>query len=122
MLKYWDNTLYPIFFMLIKSAWFLYCITIENGKWLSLIEILCIFCKCCHLSHIFICGLCRLLSWDEVSTFTCQECKSTLEKGDLMDVICDGVMIGCKKDYLQPVAMEPPPDPTPIQGSKHSER
>ena len=65
---------------------------------------------------------CRLLEWDEKETFTCSTCESTLKEGGLVDIVCDGIMMGCKKHFMETVAMEDPADSTPIQGTQYSER
>lgn len=66
--------------------------------------------------------LCRLLEWDEVADFTCKKCEVKLESGGMLDVICDGIMMGCKKHYLEEDQMAEPEDQTPIEGTKHSDR
>ena len=43
-------------------------------------------------------------------------------RGQQVDFICDGIMMGCKKDYLQEFQTEEPQDPTPIEGTAFSQR
>ena len=57
-----------------------------------------------------------------MEAFTCKECQTDAEKGRMLDVVCDGIMMGCKKHYLEEAVMDEPVDPTPIVGTKHTER
>jgi hypothetical protein len=74
-----------------------------------------------HLYRAYNCFL-RLLSWNEDEDFSCVQCCDALKKGSVIDLICDGIMMGCRKVYLILTDMDDPVDPTPIDGTKHSER
>ena len=64
----------------------------------------------------------RLLEWDDCDVFTCSTCQNALAEGQMIDIVCDGIMMGCKRHYMQDVMMDKPENDTPIKGTKHSDR
>ena len=64
----------------------------------------------------------RLLHWDQTAAFTCSACETALKNGDIIDIVCDGIAMGCKRYYFQDVIMPNPENTTPIKGTKYSER
>ena len=60
----------------------------------------------------------RLSQWDELTEFSFED----LAKREIVDIICDGIMMGCKKHFLEAAELKEPHDPTPTRGLTHAQR
>ena len=39
----------------------------------------------------------------------------------MIDIVCDDIMMGCKRHYMKDVTTDKPENDTPIKGTKHSD-